>query len=64
MVKEGAVVSNEFEGFDVLGLAETFLQRNEEVSVAGYVWYGRNRGGGRRVSGGSIGEYELGVEGE
>ena len=29
--------------FDVLGLVEKFLQKDEEVSVAGYVEYGRNR---------------------
>ena len=29
----------------VLGLAETFLREEEEASVAGYVWYGRNREG-------------------
>ena len=32
--------------FDVFGLAETFLQKDEEVSITGY---GRNREGGRRV---------------
>ena len=41
------------DGFDdvrcVLGLAEIFLQKDEEMSVAGYVWYGRNREGVRRL---------------
>ena len=38
--------------FDVLRLAEMFLQKGEEVSVTGFVWYGRNReGGGRQASG-------------
>ena len=37
--------------FDVLELAETFLQKDEEVSVPGYVWYGRNRGGSRASGG-------------
>ena len=42
MVVEGGgfEVSN---WFDMLGLAETFLQKDEEVSVAGYVWHVRNR---------------------
>ena len=35
-------------GLDVLGLAETFLQRDQEGEVVGYVWYGMNRVGGRR----------------
>ena len=48
--------------FGMLGIAETFLQKDEEVSVAGYVWYGRNREGGRRASGG-VGVLEN-VEGE
>ena len=38
--------------FDVLGLAEIFLQKDEEISMAEYVWYGRNREGSRRTSGG------------
>ncbi len=29
--------------FDVLGLAEPFLQKDEVVSVTEYVWYGRKR---------------------
>ena len=37
--------------FDVLGLAGTFLKM-EEVSVTGYEWHGRNRGGGKWSSGG------------
>ena len=37
---------------DVLGLAETFLREEDEASVAGYVWYGRNREGCKRASGG------------
>ena len=37
---------------DILGLAETFLREEEEASVAGYVWYGRNRKGCKRASGG------------
>ena len=37
---------------DVLGLAETFLREEDEASVAGYVWYGRNREGCERASGG------------
>ena len=37
---------------DVLVLAETFLRKEEEASVAGYVWYGRNREGCKRASGG------------
>ena len=36
----------------MLGLAETFLQKDEEMSMAGYVWYGRNSEGGRQASGG------------
>ena len=38
--------------FDKLELAEIFLQKDEEVSVAGYVWYGKKREGGRQASGG------------
>ena len=38
--------------FDMLGLAETFLKmEEEEVSVTGYEWYGRNRDGGKRANG-------------
>ena len=37
--------------FDIVGLAEMFL-KEEEVSVAGYEWYGRNSDGGKRASGG------------
>ena len=37
---------------DVLDLAETFLREEDEASVAGYVWYGRNREGCKRASGG------------
>ena len=37
---------------DVLGLAETFLREEEEANAAGYVWYGRNRQGSKRASGG------------
>ncbi len=37
---------------DVLGLAETFLQRDDEPDVAGYTWFGNNRIGGKRASGG------------
>ena len=37
---------------DVLGLAETFLRGEEEASAAGYVWYGHNRQGSKRASGG------------
>ena len=33
------------------GLATTFLQKDEAVSMAGHVWYGRNREGGRQASG-------------
>ena len=36
---------------DVLGLAETFPQKDEKASVAGYVWYGSNSEGSRRASG-------------
>ena len=38
--------------FDVLWLAETFLRKDEAVSVTGYMRYGRNSEGGRRASGG------------
>ena len=48
----GFEASNGLKRFGVLGLAETFLQKDEEVSVAGYVWYGGNRVGGRQASGG------------
>ena len=37
---------------DVFGLAETFLQRNEVPSVAGYSWFGCNRERGRKAGGG------------
>ena len=35
-----------------LDVLETFLREEEEASVAGYVWYGRNREGCKRASGG------------
>ena len=28
---------------DVMGLAETFLQQEEEIEVGGYTWHGQNR---------------------
>ena len=37
---------------DVLGLAETFLQREEEIEIGGYTWYGHNRQECKRASGG------------
>ena len=46
-------------GLDVLGLAETFLQLDQEGKVGGgggggggYVWYGMNRVGVKKASGG------------
>ena len=39
-------------GLDVLGLAETFLQLDQEGEVGGYVWYGMNRVGVKKASGG------------
>ena len=38
--------------FDVLWLAEMFLQKDAEVSMAGYVWDGRNKESCRRANGG------------
>ena len=35
-----------------LGLAETFLVGDEVPKVVGYQWFGRNRVGGRKASGG------------
>ena len=53
MVRGGGFeVSNGLKRFDVLGLVETFLQKDEAVSVAGHVWYGRNGEGSRRASAG------------
>ena len=37
---------------DVMGLAETFLQREEEIEVGGYTWHGQNRQNCKRASGG------------
>ena len=37
---------------DVMGLAETFLQREEEIEVGGYTWHGQNRQNCNRASGG------------
>ena len=37
--------------FDVLGLVETFLQKEEGVNMTEYVLYCWNSDGGRRVSG-------------
>ena len=37
--------------FDVLRLMAMFLQKIEELSVAGYMWYGRNSEGDRRANG-------------
>ena len=37
--------------FNVLGLVDIFLQKDEGVIVAGYMWYGRNRENGKRSSG-------------
>ena len=36
---------------DVLGVAEMFLQQEEEADVPGYVWYGHNRVRGKCASG-------------
>ena len=41
-----------------MGLVETFIQKDEEVSMVGHVCYGMNRKGGRWASGG---EEEFGV---
>ena len=38
--------------FDVFGLTEMFLQKDEAVSMAEYVWYSRTREGDGRASGG------------
>ena len=35
-----------------MGLAETFLQREEEIEVGGYTWHGQNRQNCKRASGG------------
>ena len=37
---------------DGLGLAETFLQWEEEIEIGGYTWYGHNRQECKRASGG------------
>jgi len=37
---------------DGVGLAETFLQQEEEVEVGGYTWYGWKRQDFKRASGG------------
>ena len=37
---------------DVMGLAETFLRREEEIEVGGYMWHGQNRQYCKRASGG------------
>ena len=37
---------------EVMGLAETFLQREEEIEVGGYTWHGQNRQYCKKASGG------------
>ena len=39
-------------GFDVFGVAETFLRNDWEVQMEGYKWFGVGRTGGGKASGG------------
>ena len=40
------------QGFDVFGVAETFLRNDWEVQMEGYKWFGVGRTGGGKASGG------------